>query len=211
MNRRKIRKAAIFSLILLAFLICIIYLEKMPKIIPIHYDIHGKVDSYGSRNNIFILPIYMIAFTVFIKIILHFVKKSDTYNGEEEFIDLINILILIVFNLLNCCTVYTSYNNITDLNSKAIRIDCLMISIVGLIYIGIGFIILKCKAQKNTSKDKYKEIKIRKFSGKIFIITGLIITLSCILIAKPLINIAIIIISTMISIILVLKYSITHS
>ena len=115
--KEKIMKISIFLLILLSFIISTIFFREMPDIVPTHYDIYGKVDSYGSRNSVFILPIWILAFSVFIKI-SYFVKKSDKSNKKVELVHLINIILLIVFNIINGFTLYTSYNRITDLDCK---------------------------------------------------------------------------------------------
>ena len=56
----------VFSIlaVLCAILLYIIYWIKAPEVVPIHYNIYGEVDSYGSKITLLFLPIITIIFYI---------------------------------------------------------------------------------------------------------------------------------------------------
>ena len=46
-----------FLFVLSSIVLYVIYWIKAPDIVPIHYNIHGEVDGYGSKTTLIIMPI----------------------------------------------------------------------------------------------------------------------------------------------------------
>lgn len=101
----------ILGVILTLFLVVIIFMhwKDAPDIIPIHYNIRGEIDGYGSRNIIlYILPIALIIYMVmsilgrYPQIYNYAVKitpknKQNQYNMASTFMRVINIEVMLIF------------------------------------------------------------------------------------------------------------------
>ena len=101
----------ILGVILTLFLVVIIFMhwKDAPDIIPIHYNIRGEIDGYGSRNTIlYILPIALIIYMVmsilgrYPQIYNYAVKitpknKQNQYNMASTFMRVINIEVMLIF------------------------------------------------------------------------------------------------------------------
>lgn len=101
----------ILGVILTLFLVVIIFMhwKDAPDIIPIHYNIRGEIDGYGSRNTIlYILPIALIIYMVmsilgrYPQIYNYAVKitpknKQNQYNMASIFMRVINIEVMLIF------------------------------------------------------------------------------------------------------------------
>ncbi len=101
----------ILGVILTLFLVVITFMhwKDAPDIIPIHYNIRGEIDGYGSRNTIlYILPIALIIYMVmsilgrYPQIYNYAVKitpknKQNQYNMASTFMRVINIEVMLIF------------------------------------------------------------------------------------------------------------------
>jgi len=67
----------------------IIIYPGLPATVPLHYDIQGKVDRYGSKSELLPLVIILSFISLFVYLLLRFVPKIDpkkaTQYGEKVF------------------------------------------------------------------------------------------------------------------------------
>lgn len=111
----KIVKAfySIFGTLPLLVTLCIYPL--IPNEIPIHYWMNGSIDRWGSKNELFIVPIMI--FLLFV--ILHHKIFDLSFNSESE--DKItrwnNYYFLIILNILVYTNIYISLNYKTCLDN----------------------------------------------------------------------------------------------
>jgi uncharacterized membrane protein len=88
----------------------------LPDIIPIHYNELGKIDRYGSKENILTLPILSTIFYIILSIlnkypqIHNFPRKMTSYTTFKEYTystKMIRYLKLIIIIVLGFIEIYT--------------------------------------------------------------------------------------------------------
>ena len=122
-------------------------LSIMPDTVPVHFDIHGVADRWGSKYEMLIMPGCMLAMLAFwIGIDASYKKKISTSSDEKEIAEaktnikvmqITSVITSLMFAVINGATIYASYSQLdtTDVS----KIDFLKIlSIV----MGISFILL---------------------------------------------------------------------
>lgn len=169
-------------------------LSIMPDTVPVHFDIHGVADRWGSKYEMLVMPGCMLAMLAFwLGVDASYKKKIETSFDEKEIaeaksnlkvIKITSIITSLMFAVINGLTLYTSYSQLdtTDVG----EIDFLKIlSIV----MGISFIILgnfMPKAKNNAtfgfrlSWTKFNDVTWRKSNlvgGIAMIIQGIIMIL----------------------------------
>ena len=110
-------------------------LSIMPDTVPVHFDIHGVADRWGSKYEMLIMPGCMLAMLAFwIGIDASYKKKIATSSDEKEIaearsnlkvIQLTSIITSLMFAVINGVTIYASYSQLdtTDVS----KIDFLKI------------------------------------------------------------------------------------
>ena len=62
-----------------------VVLQFMPDIIPMHHDLEGNTDRWGSKTESFIFPVIILFITLFWHLLIYvFEKKSKNANTEKE-------------------------------------------------------------------------------------------------------------------------------
>ena len=142
-------KVNIINIILLVIVLVgtLAAISVMPDTIPVHFDIHGVADRWGSKYEMLIMPGCMLAMLAFwIGIDASYKKKIATSSDEKEIAEaktnikvmqITSVITSLMFAVINGATIYASYSQLdtTDVS----KIDFLKIlSIV----MGISFILL---------------------------------------------------------------------
>ena len=108
---KRLEVAALILLILLWLLFLFSFFTS-PSIIPIHYNALGKVDNYGSKTTLFILPI--IATAVYFALtqlnkyphMFNYMTTLTKENAEQQYraatrmLRFVKLFVLIIFTLL---------------------------------------------------------------------------------------------------------------
>ena len=106
---------SLINLLLTVFLTFWIYIVS-PKIIPAHYNIHGKINGYADKSVLFIMPAIAIFLFAILKVVfkhpnLHNYMQvvteenaKDLYKGSSRMLRLLNMLLMTVFLFLQIQT-----------------------------------------------------------------------------------------------------------
>ena len=108
--------------------------SSLPDQIATHFDFNGKVDDYGSKKTIFILPC-LVSFIVFgFKLLIRFpIKKSylnnlDTeaaafqYRSTTKLLRIIGLIVTVMFFYISYQIVKSASSNMSQLNAWFIPI-----------------------------------------------------------------------------------------
>lgn len=113
------KEILIWMLILLLIIVPTMATVFLPNTVPVHYNIKGEIDSWGSKYTNFIILIVTGSLVVFLKIYSNRLKK--TANSNEDYkssvdakrnvvvVDYVNIGVLILFNIMNIFIVYKQF------------------------------------------------------------------------------------------------------
>ena len=142
-------KTNIFNVIILLVVLVgtLFALSVMPDTVPVHFDIHGVADRWGSKYEMLIMPGCMLAMLLFwIGIDVSYNKKINTSTDEKDIaeaksnvkvIKFTSVITSLMFAVINGATIYASYSQLE--NTEALEFDFLkLLSIV----MGISFILL---------------------------------------------------------------------
>ncbi|MFA6151792.1 MAG: DUF1648 domain-containing protein [Chitinophagaceae bacterium] len=101
-----------YILLVLMWALPLFYYSRLPEIIPIHFNAAGKVDGYGIKATIFLLPAIGSALFAGLKILNRFphihnyAVKITTENALKQYtnstrlVRLINTVVLLVFAII---------------------------------------------------------------------------------------------------------------
>lgn len=176
------RKKWIKILTFLPLILAIIAVAFMDKKIPIHYDTAGNVDRWGSRYEIFILPLATFLMSGFLLWMKKFAAKQESQgNNNEKYIDMTIIVCLIIFNVINFLIIYGGLVKLEKLEFKGIGLAEIILGLTGLLFIVLGNKMPKVKRNslvglrtKWSMANDYVWKKSQRSAGIIFIFMGII-------------------------------------
>lgn len=87
----------------------------IPQKIPIHYWINGTIDRWGSKNELFLVPIIIFLLFVILQPKLFYISFNS--DLEDKITKLNNHYFLIILNILVYTNIYISLNYETCLNN----------------------------------------------------------------------------------------------
>lgn len=183
MKSKKHFKLSLF-LLAAAFLIVAIALIFMPKTVPVHYNIRGNIDRYGSKFEFLILP----ALGALLWLIFHLLAKKSFKENEanRSHLYLASAYLLFVFIVLEIIFIILAFNHSENIPSEDIIYKTINV-ILGLFCIVIGNIMPKMTRNKvmglRTTWSLYNDNtwnKSQRYGGFAFVGTGFIIIVASI-------------------------------
>ncbi|GEM54711.1 hypothetical protein B0A58_01020 [Flavobacterium branchiophilum NBRC 15030 = ATCC 35035] len=114
--------------------------HKLPAKIPIHYNIKGEIDHYGSKNTIFILPFIAILLYI-LPLILNKKNKDkdlDTFENDvniDKLVRFVKIIIIIIFFSIDYFTIESALGKSQGLGKWFLMIMC-GILLIPIVYFG---------------------------------------------------------------------------
>ena len=136
-----------------------IVLQFMPDIIPMHHDLAGNTDRWGSKMESFIFPVIIMFITLFWYLLIRvYEKKAVNAEVEKEQLEaksaakvlsIVGLSQAVMFGIMHYFILYSSYVQASTGGSKS-SID---IAKVSCILCGIMFVVLgnfMTKAKKNS-------------------------------------------------------------
>lgn len=126
-----------------------VVLQFMPDIIPMHHDLEGNTDRWGSKTESFIFPVIILFITLFWHLLIYvFEKKSKNANTEKEQMEakssakvlcVVGISQAIMFGIMHYFILYSSWIQANAGGEHAV-IDIAKVSCIlcGIIFIVLG-------------------------------------------------------------------------
>jgi len=215
-----------WSITLLSFLLTCVIHPFLPDRIPMHYDIQGNIDRWGSKYENFIFPFLLVLFSLFWQgMISYFQKKASKSKSEKEKVEAENNVKVIrvaaiATNLLMLGThivaSFAAYVEATNQASVSV-VDFNMVTgiLLGMVLIVLGNYMPKAKRNtivgfrtaKTLSDDEIWK-KANRFAGISFMIAGVLMIVESILLggmASMILSLAIILVTSVIDMIYVAK------
>ena len=160
----------------LPFLMILAVYSKLPAEVPLHWNIHGEIDRYGSKNELFLLAGLNIFLGVFMSVMAKVDPKQKNYAKFRETYDWIIIWTLgFMTGLMGVVLVETMQPGTVDI-SKAV---CMM---VGILFIVLGSMMPKIKQNFFTGVKtpwtlSSEEVwnKTQRLGGKSLVLGGILI------------------------------------
>ena len=172
-------------LIFIQFFVNAFAMRFLPKTIPAHYGINGEVDRYGSKFELFILPVCSLIFGIMMFLSAKGSSKHETSTKNNEKIVLITgECILGLFTVTSFYLLYLAFHNVTNVYSPDIEIGNILCFLMGAAMIVMGNIMPKAKKNSivgfrcawTTKSDEIWK-KSQHFAGAASVITGIILVI----------------------------------
>lgn len=178
LNKKKIIISTLITLF--PILVGLIFWNRLPDTVPIHWNINGEIDGWASKTvTILTLPIFLSILNVFCILITHRDNKNREQNKKLLMLTywIIPVLSIIISGLIYCTAFGIALNSIKILPVA-----------LGIIFFFIGNYIPKCRYNHTigiriptTLKSKENWDKTHYFAGKIWVVGSVIIILSALL------------------------------
>ena len=201
--------AMIYFLMFFELTISAIGISILPDVIPVHYDLFGQINRYGSKYELLVILAISLIFSFVMILLSKNEKKKET--GNQKVFSLVNIGLLLFFNVINAYLLFIGYTNSNNEISTNTDNSMQMISIaMAVLFCFMGYIMPKVKRNhvfglRTIWSIKNDEVwkKSQNFSGIAMIIGGVITIIGSILLPKTIVFIfmfSILIIITIISV-----------
>jgi uncharacterized membrane protein len=126
------REWSLLVLVLGTFLAAFLIYPKMPDMVPIHWNIQGEVDGYGSRfMGTFLMPLVNLGMYVLLLVTPKLDPKRANYEKFEGSYRIIRFTLHIFFALIFALTVYVSLGHPIDVGLWIPAGVCVLIIILG--------------------------------------------------------------------------------
>lgn len=133
-----------------------VVLQFMPDVIPMHHDLEGNTDRWGSKTESLIFPISILFITLFWQLLINvFEKKSITAKTEKEQMEakssakvlcVVGLSQAIMFGIMHYFILYSSWIQ-ANTGSSQTTIDIAKVSCIlwGIMFIVLGNFMTKAK------------------------------------------------------------------
>jgi uncharacterized membrane protein len=182
---------------LIPTIITAIVIQFLPDKVPMHYNIHGEIDRWGSKYENFLFPGMTILFTVFwVFLIWYFNKRSLQDDLDEKLredaksnamiLGYMAIGVTVLFGIIQCFVLLFAYTNSKN-SASTLHISLYAITtiLIGILMMIFGILMPQTKinsivgvrtgwSMKNDNTWNYSN----KYGGIVFMITGLLIILA---------------------------------
>lgn len=165
----------------------------VPEQIPAHYGIDGAVTRWGSRYELFIMPVFTVVFTEFMLWIARIAKKQEQANGKhsgnnnEKFVVIAAIAVQLIYDIIMAVMIYTSLKGVTSLGSAQYA-DRLIVFALGILCIITGNFMPKLKRNSvaglrtpSSTKNDAVWKRCQRFGGITMALTGAVTALAAFL------------------------------
>ena len=167
-----------------------IVLPCLPEQMPMHYNMAGEIDRWGSRYEQLIFPVLILAFAAFWQCMLHFYEEKvqrlgDSKEGREaesnrKVLFLAAVGTTLMFSLMHLVFLLGSYNEAkTNATVSSIDINQIIGVLMGLLLIVTGNYMPKTRRNPvigfRTSKTMSSDenwAKANRFAGIVFMFSG---------------------------------------
>ncbi len=163
----------------------------LPDTVPMHYDLAGKVDRFGSKYENLLFPFLILGLACFWHIVLSFFeRKTRNAPSEKEqaearvnakLLGIVSVSMSVLFGAMQCFILYSAYvGAAADTDHAAVDIGKISCLLTGILCIVLGNFLTKAKKNGvmgvRTSYSMYNDNTWRKsnrFGGAALIVLGL--------------------------------------
>lgn len=152
---------------------------KLPEVVPQHWDMHGNVNSNGSKFTVaFIIPLVMAFIYLLMRVLPHIDPRKENYSGFLPTFEWIFITIMATLLGMHLALLATA-------TGRDVNMGLFVPGMIGLLFIALGFLLPKAKSNWfvgirtpwTLSSDLAWE-KTHKLGGTLFMIAGAIVVLA---------------------------------
>ena len=171
----------------------------LPDRVPMHSDISGNIDRWGSKYENFLFPAIILALALTMHLtIRHFEKQAENGRTEKEregartnvkVLGIVGAAMAAMFTVMQCFILYGAYTGAKE-NAAEMTVDIGKVSciLLGLMFIVVGNFMTKTRINRvvgiRVSWSMYNDTtwqKSNRFSAITIIIAGVLTILTAVL------------------------------
>ena len=169
-------------------------LQLLPETVPMHYNIYGEADRWGSKYESLLIPGMALALSLLMQLfIMHFEKKTASGSDKEKasalsntkVMKIIGVSMVSVFTVLQGFLLYNSYTGGTQSGFDFGRVTCIL---CGALFAVLGNFMPKTKKNyllgfrmKWSMYNDTTWMKTNRFGGAVLVAVGLLSILAAVL------------------------------
>lgn len=211
---------ALVNLVVMAVL-----MSFLPEKMPMHYDLNGVVDRWGSKYENFIFPIIIIVMAIFwMALSMYFERKARKTSEEKEIksleanakvLDIVGLCQTIFFIFMEAFGLYKAINLINT-DATTMSVDSTKIEIIGtgVLIIVLANFMTRAKMNKivgiRTSYSMYNDRTWRKsnrFGAYALMISGLLTIVTAVFIKQSIVGVFLMLAYILVAVIAIMIYS----
>lgn len=137
----KLKRKFLFIISFVPLVLSAVAVFFMEDMVPMHYNLNSEVDRYGSKYEIFIMPLIIIAFYLFWVIYIKFYKASST-DDNAKVDNNVNVLYIVALSVMGMlCVIDLLFLGMAIVNAPKTIGTFDLFSILNLI-LGVFFIVI---------------------------------------------------------------------
>lgn len=191
-----------WGIAMVPFVVTSLILQGLPDKLPMHYDLQGNIDRWGSKTEELIFPIIILLFTGFWHVMIAYYEKKAKMIPEDKaasvnkaqavaksnskLLTIVGICMAVMFGVMHFAILYASCVQANaGLSTMTLDIGKLTCTLAGIFFIIIGNFLPKTKVNSivgvRTSWSMYNENTWRlsnRLGAWLLIIAGLLTILT---------------------------------
>lgn len=221
-NKSTVKNIILWVVTLIPFVVTAFAMNFMQDKVPMHYDINGNIDRWGSKYENFVFPVTIVVFTLFWMCLIRYYKKkqqraknekeAQEASGNATLLYYTAVGMALMFGIMQCVFLFAAYDKAGQ-GAGNVNIDTMMAInvIMGIFIMVLGMLLPKSKINSTFgvrtvwSTDSEEAWAMSNRAGAvIFIIAGLLTVIESVIFGKMLstvIMLAIIIVAGILSVV----------
>lgn len=176
------KKARILGLV--PFLLVLLAWPFVPETIPAHYGADGAVTRWGSRWELFLMPVFTVAFTELMLWFAKLAKKQEQAGAQnaggnnEKVVVQTTIWVQVLYDLITAGIIYTGMKGVESLNFEGVP-SRMIVAALGLLCVLTGNWMPKLRRNsiaglRTPSSGKNDAVwkKCQRFGGVTLVLVG---------------------------------------
>jgi immunity protein, SdpI family len=204
MNRKYFFIAA--AVIVAVWLATILIYPHLPNQIPLHWDAWGRVDSYGSREKVFVVPGVMVAVVLLFAVLPWLSPRRFEVDAFRSTYLYIMVLVIALIAYLHALLLWAALTKPLDMGRSFLGALFLFLILIGNVlgkvrrnfYVGV-------RTPWTLASEKVW-YATHRFAAKVYVLAGLLGLISVIVVSSSMIGVFILIGATVASVIYSLAY-----
>lgn len=141
---------------IVSLVITAVVLQFMPESVPMHYDMAGNVDRWGSRYENLIFPIIILVLALFMSLLIGFYERKANKADDDKkragaisnakILGIVGTAMSTTFCVMQCFILYGAYSGAkTEATSATVDIGKVSCILMGVMFIVFGNFMTKTR------------------------------------------------------------------
>ena len=128
----------------------------LPERVPMHYDMAGSIDRWGSRYETLIFPVMMLLLSLFWTLLIRYFERKAQKTAEEKeragaqsnakVLGIAGVSVAAMFTVMQAFMLYGAYNGaVPGAAKQTVDIGKISVILMGIVLIALGNVMTKTR------------------------------------------------------------------